>query len=277
MTALTPGSNIGGVGALTQAKLSCLAQSGLTLFADEFWPASPRTELFVPEPGCSSPTFTGANADVAALVGTLGREAAISIDRATSIAAVVSLGDAGTAPHAHRINLVEPVALTDSISSHSVLILPGAYAEMQAWIRQADRVTADSETGGLLFGDIDNATRTVTVTAAIGPPPDSEASPRGFVCGTAGASQAAARLADRSRGTHRPIGMWHTHPDGNPNASPTDLAGMTFLTSQTEQPYRNNCSLLLAATLSGPLGTPTSVIAGQRRGLDQQCSAQLRP
>ncbi len=252
MTALTPGTNISGVGALTQAKLSCLAQPDLALYADEFWPASPRTELFVPEPGCSSPTFTGANADISALVGTLAREAAISIDRAAPGATVVSLGDTGTAPRGHRIDLDEPVVLTDTISSYRVLILPSALSEIQAWIRKAGRVAAGAETGGLLFGDIDNATHTVTVTAAIGPPPDSEASPGGFICGTAGTVQVAARLDGQSRGTHQPTGMWHTHPDGNPNASPTDLAGMTFLTSQMEQPLPQQLLLIAGGD---PLGT----------------------
>lgn len=252
MTTLTPDSNIGGVGAFIQAKLSYLAQPDLAQFANEFWPVSPRTELFVPEPGCSSPTFTGANADVAALVGTLVRESAISIERATSSATVGALGDAETAPHAHRIDLKEPVVLRDSISSYRVLITASAHGEIQAWICKAARTAAGAETGGLLFGEIDNATHTVTVTAAIGPPPDSRASPRGFVCGTAGTAQAAARLDDRSRGTHRPIGMWHTHPDGNPNASPTDLAGMTFLTSQTQQPLPQQLLLIAGGD---PLGT----------------------
>lgn len=252
MTALAPDSDVGGVGALTQAKLSCLAHPKLTVFADEFWPASPRTELFVPEPGCSSPTFTGSNADIAALVGALSREAATSVGRATSDATAISLGDVSAVPHAHRISLEEPVVLTDSISSYRVLILPGAFAEIRAWIRSAGRTAAGAETGGLLFGDIDNATHTVSVTAATGPPPDSEASPSGFVCGTAGTARVAAHLFDRSRGTHRPIGMWHTHPDGNPNASPTDLAGMTFLTRQTERPLPQQLLLIAGGH---PLGT----------------------
>jgi hypothetical protein len=39
--------------------------------AADFFPTEPRTATFQPEPGCSSPTFTGSAADLAALSGQL--------------------------------------------------------------------------------------------------------------------------------------------------------------------------------------------------------------
>src|SRR5207245_8110236 len=39
--------------------------------AADFFPTHPRTRMFQPEPGCSSPTFTGSAADLAALAGHL--------------------------------------------------------------------------------------------------------------------------------------------------------------------------------------------------------------
>ena len=72
----TPPYAVGGPIRLTRnAKLAATATPRLKTFADEFWPDPPRTDLFLPEPGCSSPTFTGANSDVAAVVGALVRDA----------------------------------------------------------------------------------------------------------------------------------------------------------------------------------------------------------
>lgn len=253
LTVVSPDTHLGPIGATRQIKLACLRAPHLTPYADEFWPVTPRTDLFVPEPGCSSPTFTGANADVAAMVSTLAREAALAISSGTpGVGTLVTLGSTESGPSSTRVELNEPIALTDAISNYQVAIEAAAHSEILRWIRRSERLAPGDETGGILFGEIDNATRTVNVTAAIGPPPDSTAAANGFICGSAGVADIAKRLVADSRGTHRPLGMWHTHPNGNPNASPTDLAGMTFLTHQNDQPLPQQLLLIAGGS---PLGT----------------------
>jgi integrative and conjugative element protein (TIGR02256 family) len=86
-----------------------------------------------------------------------------------------------------------------------------------------------AETGGLLFGQIDDFLKIIWIDEVSGPPPDSLASSAGFVCGVAGTSELNAEKSARTRGSVRFIGMWHTHPYGRPRPSCTDLRAMSEL------------------------------------------------
>ena len=160
-------------------------------------------------------------------------------------------GRAGIPALSEHRDIANPVELKDACHGYSVQVERDAMAELLAWIRKNNRNFPESETGGHLYGEIDDATRTIAVTAALGPPPDSEASPRGFLCGTAGADDAAAALHKLSRGTHRPIGMWHTHPRGNPVESAIDSAAMTTLTTQRERPLPQQLLLIAGGNPTG--------------------------
>jgi len=62
----------------TFRKVSLLARSetaGWVDIGDDLFPATPRTRLFFPEPGCSSPTFVGSAAQAASLAGMMLHEA----------------------------------------------------------------------------------------------------------------------------------------------------------------------------------------------------------
>ena len=106
---------------------------------------------------------------------------------------------------------------------------------MHAWVRRSERLAPGAETGGLLFGERDDALRVLWVSDVLGPPPGSEASPHGFVCGTAGVDEATAAIRKRSRGASRPVGMWHTHPGSAPAPSPTDFEAMTKIIASADR------------------------------------------
>ena len=59
-----------------------------------------------------------------------------------------------------------------------------------------------------------------------GPPPDSKASPSGFVCGFEGVVESSEERSRFSRHSLKFIGMWHTHPNGSPRPSETDYRAM---------------------------------------------------
>ena len=252
---VAPPSCVGGAQRLLRhAKLAAADTERLKLFADEFWPDPPRTDLFVPEPGCSSPTFVGSNADVAAVVGSLTRSAAAVLgDTPTASWTLLALDDARTSKAAlsERREVPNPVVLRDAMSGYTVHIEPNVMVELQAWINHNARNTPDRETGGVLFGEIDNAIRTVAVTAATGPPPDSQASPDGFILGTNGLDETYDALTAISRGTHRAIGTWHAHPTGDPAASPTDLDAMAELTGRDDRPLRQQLLLVAGGRPAG--------------------------
>ena len=254
LTVVAPGCVGGAPRLIRHAKLVATDTVRLKSFADEFWPDPPRTDLFVPEPGCSSPTFVGSNADVAAVVGSLTRSAAAALaTEAAGSWTLLTLDDvrAGEAARSEWRDVPNPVVLVDAVSKYAIHIDPHVMVELQAWINRNARSTPDRETGGVLFGEIDDAIRTVAVTAATGPPPDSQASPTGFVLGTEGLDKMYQALDSVSRGTHRTIGTWHTHPDGNPAASPTDLGALATLTGRDDRPLRQQLLLVVGGRPAG--------------------------
>ena len=248
-------SNIGGPPRLARhAKLTATAAAKLESFADEFWPDPPRSDLFLPEPGCSSPTFMGADADVAATVAALARAAGTALrSQAEGSWTMIELPDAtpGAPARSEHRDVANPIELGVAGGGFTVHIEHHVMIELLAWINQCARDTPGSETGGILFGEIDNSTRTISVTTAVGPPPDSEASSTGFVCGIGGVDLASDALSKLSRGTHRPIGMWHTHPDSSPAASPTDYQGMKTLTGQRDRPLPQQLLLIGGGSPAG--------------------------
>ena len=112
---------------------------------------------------------------------------------------------------------------------------------IQGTANARDRV----ETGGVLFGQQDPVTRIIWVSEVIGPPPDSDSSAAGFVTGVGGVLEANEEKRGRTRGSVAFVGMWHTHPDGIPLPSATDLRGMAQIVAASNS--RTPWALLLIA------------------------------
>jgi NTE family protein len=239
-----------------KAKIIASRDPGLTAFAEEFWPDPPRTDYFQPEPGCSEPTFTGSDAEISALAGLMLLSTGADLANSTRYAAATF----ALLPHAvldrsggpARIAIQDDVVLDDQFCGYQVRLSGTALAEIRAWAERARRIAPGHETGGVLFGERDDALEVLWVTDVLGPPPDSVASPEGFVCGTNGVDQAAAEIARRSRGASKPLGMWHTHPGADPTPSPTDNGGMRQLISDHARPLPKQLLLILGGTPDEP-------------------------
>jgi integrative and conjugative element protein (TIGR02256 family) len=272
LVVISPPSASGGpVDVRRKAKISASRQAGLTEFAEEFWPTDPaRITMFQPEPGCSSPTFTGSNAQVGALAATMLLIAAnVGTDDAMT-AGLVALPRGVGEGRTVQIEFPNDIVVTDPINRHQIRAAPDALSEMRAWSRRAHRLAPKDETGGHLFGERDDALAVIWVSDVLGPPPDSEASPLGFVCGTEGVVEATRALHERSRGASRPIGMWHTHPDSDPTPSPTDHAGMSQIIND---PDTSTPKQLLAILGGDPDAHTLGAYVyerGQPNGLPQQ-------
>ena len=103
---------------------------------------------------------------------------------------------------------------------------------MTGWIRAGTRErTAEHETGGLLFGELDETLGIAWVTNVSGPPRDSTFSPEGFVCGTHGTREICEDYDARTRGIVRYIGTWHSHPVSTARPSVTDYVGIADIFS----------------------------------------------
>jgi hypothetical protein len=240
LAVLTPAGVSGAThDALRAGKLACLFDQSLSRFAQEFWPDPPRGELFQPEPGCSDPTFTGSAVETAALSAVLIRAIARDLQVGSDQMSVHlhALASAGDEQPLHRrlfvkapweLELPEGLALR---LSHQAL--EGMRTEVGASAKQRGGA---SETGGLLFGERDDAAGVMWVSQATGPPSDSEHSPEQFLCGVRGVRAMVAARERRARGSLALIGTWHTHPVSAPRPSARDLLGMGQILAETDSP-----------------------------------------
>jgi integrative and conjugative element protein (TIGR02256 family) len=216
-------------------KLEACNQAVLSGFRDEFWPAE-RRPFFQPEPGCSDATFVGSSGDVAGLAALMLNLAAADLAAPPDKAAATGhflvqphAAGAGGCPSASFAWRPDHVSV-DVHAGYQIRISPTAWAEMRSGIaRSRDAVGPEVETGGLLFGERDDSAGVLWVSEVSGPPSDSSASAKKFVCGVAGTAEMNAEKRSRTRGSVQYVGMWHTHPDSVPLPSPTDWAGMRRL------------------------------------------------
>lgn len=200
-------------------------------YLDAFWPQAADSNLFQPEPGCSEPTFRGSEADLmslAALMLNIGARDMTGLAPVTATGHFISVADGNL----HRVgaqftkDVVVRVHDDESDQDVQVRFAPGAWRELRSWIARSERtVGPESETGGILFGERDPVLRVVWVSEIDGPPPDSKASPTRFECGVLGVKESNDEKNTRTQGSVRYLGMWHTHPRGVPEPSPTDLVG----------------------------------------------------
>ncbi len=216
-------------------KLEACGRSDLTGFLDEFWPGGPHP-FFQPEPGCSDATFVGSAADVSGL-------AALMLNRVAADLGAPAVGISATGhfiiqPHIENASGAPAASFSwgpdllsvDIHAGYQVRIAPSAWDAARSWIvRSRDISGPDAETGGLLFGERDDAAGIIWVSELSGPPPDSEGSAERFVCGVEGTAEMNAEKRARSRGSIQYLGMWHTHPSSEPIPSSTDWDGMRRL------------------------------------------------
>lgn len=232
-----PQATGGTADAVRKARLSAARKPNLSQYAEEFWPESPRGDPFFPEPGCSDPTFTGSGAEVASLASTMFLAATnhLAATQPDMMATFMSTPSSMSPFTSVDLSFRPDFILQDAFCGYEVRFSPSATAEMYAWVRKSERIAPGDETGGLLFGERDDALRVLWVSDVLGPPSDSKSSPLGFVCGVAGVDEATASIRNRSRGASRPVGMWHTHPGGAPTPSQTDFEGMSQIIDRADR------------------------------------------
>jgi integrative and conjugative element protein (TIGR02256 family) len=205
--------------------------------AEDFFPNPPRTEMFFPEPGCSAPTFTGSAIQTTALASLMFWAAVNELDNPESddpmVATAVRLPGAEAAPAGSgRLVWPDDAVLTELTARFEVRVSQRAITEMRGEVRRGARVRGPRvETGGMLLGAFDEATRCVYVDVVTGPSPDSALSEGYFDHGTAGTQELVDHHRARTSNQVGFVGLWHTHPYGRAWPSPTDEAGMAWIVS----------------------------------------------
>lgn len=237
-----------------RVKLTTCADPALVGFRDAFWPTV-RPPSFQPEPGCSDTTFVGSAADVASLVGTMLNRAATFLERKDGSTAIALLvGQPGVDRVVPReIPFTPDIAVRDERKGLDLRIATAAWREILGWKRRARRVSGPRvETGGVLFGERNDAAGVVWLDEVLGPPPDSEASEASFLCGIQGVEAANREKRRRTRESVSYMGMWHTHPGGLAIPSEKDLESTARLVSTLGSAFRGAAIVIVGGADRSP-------------------------
>jgi proteasome lid subunit RPN8/RPN11 len=235
-----------------QAKLEAFAKHSNQMLVRAFWPQRDRVKVFQPEPGCSAPTFIGSAADIdhhAAGLLNLGilRVKSLQPDEASmDLVAAPWLETSQAEQQRLSYTFKDYARHVEQQHGYTVLRSDIAARDMTAELRRISRVRSDKvETGGLIFGEIDDAHQTIWIDSVSGPPPDSTASEMQFLCGTAGTKELNAHKAAASGNSSCFIGIWHTHPVSRGEPSSDDLRAMLQLLHFEHFPPRQVVMLIL--------------------------------
>lgn len=222
-----------------------------------FWPDAPQSKLFQPEPGCSTPTFVGSSADLAAHAATLLN---VGLKRVSELEADQASTDLLPAPWSEMAakgpltcELEERGRELELRHGFEVLLSNVARRGISSEIKRIGRTRSEQiETGGLIFGEIDEAHGRIYVDSVTGPPPDSEASEEKFLCGISGTRNISKAKLKQSAGSSRFIGIWHTHPVSKGRPSDDDLFAMARLLHGQEHPPRHVLMLIVGFAATEP-------------------------
>jgi len=121
-------------------------------------------------------------------------------------------------------------------------------ADVLAELKQRRSDHSPRETGGALFGAVDQWNRTIHVVAHYSDLEDSVGSETSFQRGLAGFEDFVASVASRTRGAIVYVGEWHSHPPGHSaDPSTTDLVQLAGLAQLLKQEGRPAISLIVSA------------------------------
>ena len=247
-----PNHSGGTLDLVRRLKLEACRRPTLSKVLEAFWPESKAGERFQPEPGCSEPTFIGSNADLAGLsarmLNSIARAIATPSDCHTGIGWLCE--ESGPV---YAFAWPPDHTLRDKGRGYSVRVSSHAAREMRGWARRSARTSgAKIETGGLVFGELNEAAGVIWVTDVEGPPPDSQAAADRFTCGTEGMKEAAQNRDCRFRGSVDCVGSWHTHPTSIPHPSDVDIGAVAQLLADQGSTRRTCLILILSGNSDDP-------------------------
>lgn len=143
--------------------------------------------------------------------------------RATSDVPAIALHEIDANGLSKGVSCVEPAPVqvfgtTATTGEWTVLVAEPVVAK----VRELRRKATPNETGGYLFGAIDEDAREVYVMAASAEPPGSHGTPNGLMLGRWGQTPFEKRFLRRTQRRLPPIGTWHSHPTDDAEASAKD-------------------------------------------------------
>ena len=261
---------------IRRMKLEACRDAGLRSYLEAFFP-DPLPPPFQPEPGCSDATFIGSAADSAALsAAAVNIIAQMLLEKcdATASGCFLNAGGIGCGELRRFVrNFESDVVIHDPSSGFETRIESNAWRSLNAWRKSSEhRRGSEVETGGLLFGEMDEHLKTIWVSEASGPPPDSEHSAEEFLCGIEGTVELNEEKCRRTRKSVQYVGTWHTHPVTEATPSIRDFAAMNQLLTQSPNPTEQLLLLIVGfaqsnAEMSAGVFSRAEFEAAQRTGI----------
>lgn len=242
-----------------RSKLAVFSQNQVGESAAAFWPERAEETVFQPEPGCSEPTFVGSASAVGFQASGL---LTLALRRVSELESAEASCDFLPGPGLHEARECEgtlsfvfkPSAeYPEDIHGYTVRLDAAAQASIEAEIARSKREVGNRvETGGLLFGEIDDSHQVIRLDRATMPPSDSEASAAQFLCGTNGTKELAQSIDLMTKGSSRFVGIWHTHPVSQPKPSTDDLQAMVQLLVEQDATPRHVVMMIVGFSASSP-------------------------
>ena len=270
----TPQHCGGPLDVVRRMKLVACREPNCLPYLDAFFPETP-TQPFQPEPGCSDPTFIGSAADAALLAGIAANYIAFAWQRDTKATAQACFLKSPGAPGDYAVAVEHQFRcdriFTDPQTGYQIRVAPAAWRSIEGWKAESARTRGpDVETGGLLFGQLDETLRVIWISEASGPPPDSQHSALEFVCGVEGTQDLNAEKIERTRRSVQYVGTWHTHPVSPASPSPKDFGAMAQLLTQTSAPIERLLLLIIGLGESGEEATASVFLRTEFEQLRQR-------
>ncbi len=238
---------------IRRLKLEVCRKPRFSRLRDIFWPKAPRAERFQPEPGCSEPTFVGSDADLAGLSARMLNAIARALPKLDGEKTGAGWLFEEQGP-CHAFSWPPDHTLEERGRGTVVRVSAAAAREMRAWARRSVRTAGPTvETGGLIFGELNEAAGILWVTEVEGPPPDSDAAEDHFTCGTEGMEEAADEKERRFSGAVACIGSWHTHPTTRAHPSGVDIGAVAQVLAASDSTRRTFVLLILSGSPDNPI------------------------
>ncbi len=251
---VTPADNSLGPTDLLHRAFLALNNAEANDYLDAFWPIADESIWFEPEPGCSSPTFRGSNADAGALAGSMLAHVGQELSTTSSSLVICGRTTAIDDVPGYRFEFATGSQHTCPDTGYQVRFFPEAEASMLDIIGAEQQGGQDPrETGGVLYGYKDDFLRVMWVVAASPPPLDSRRAQYEFVCGVEGVAEETADWQQRSSKLVGFLGTWHSHPVSSAVPSVVDLGAMEHLLRQSGSPRHRLLLVVVGHSASKPL------------------------
>lgn len=224
--------NFGAIDIWHKTTLNFLRDPSTTYLFEAFHNVDGR-DPFIPEPGCSEPTFRGSNTHLSKLTGFMF-EVIGNLSKEKSKKGSIDIFDTKLNFKPNRLHynytFENNRTIIEENHKYEVCVPPSVCNKIEGQILEDGlRYNRDVETGGYIWGHLDKSLNRIWIFRSIGAPSDTIRTKDTFVIGVNKLDKVDEKLSTISKYKLKHpnmefLGSWHTHPDSDPKESERDKA-----------------------------------------------------